>query len=151
MYEHPDFRGDSVTFRNEIPDLREHGLNDRITSLEVDGNQAWEVCRDVNFGGGCRTFTGTIDDLREAGWNDRISSLRAVGYGRATTRRRGGTIRAIGQLAQQPRVAAGALLSAELSRRSRDVKSSAISARSAIAHAASRSTAARGSCVKTLP
>ena len=64
MYEHPDFRGDSVTFRNEVRDLREHALNDRISSLEVDGNQAWEVCRDVNFGGGCRVFQGTIDDLR---------------------------------------------------------------------------------------
>jgi Beta/Gamma crystallin len=82
VYEHPDFRGDSVTFRNEVPDLRQHGLNDRISSLEVDGNQAWEACRDVNFGGGCRVFQGSIDDLRAEGWNDRISSLRAVGFGR---------------------------------------------------------------------
>ena len=69
----------SVSFR-EVPDLREHGLNDRITSFEVAGNQAWEVCRDVFFAGGCRVFTGSIDDLRAAGWNDRISSLRPVGY-----------------------------------------------------------------------
>jgi len=80
VYEHPDFRGDSVTFRNEVADLRQHALNDRISSLEVDGNQAWEVCRDVNFGGGCRVFQGTMEDLRELGWNDRISSMRAVGY-----------------------------------------------------------------------
>ena len=58
VYEDPNFRGDSVTFRNEVRDLREQGLNDRISSLEVDGNQAWEVCRDVNFGGGCRVFQG---------------------------------------------------------------------------------------------
>ena len=38
------------------PTCEQHGLNDRITSIEVDGNQAWEVCRDVNFGGGCRVF-----------------------------------------------------------------------------------------------
>jgi hypothetical protein len=82
VYEHPDFRGESVTFRNEIPDMREHGLNDRISSLEVDGNQAWEVCRDINFGGGCRVFQGAIDDLRSEGWNDRISSMRAVGVAR---------------------------------------------------------------------
>ncbi len=86
VYEDPDFRGDSVTFRNEVPDLREHRLNDRISSLEVDGNQAWEVCRDVNFGGGCRVFQGTIDDLRSEGWNDRISSMRAVGFGRGNNR-----------------------------------------------------------------
>lgn len=86
VYEHPDFRGDSVTFRNEVTDLRSHGLNDRISSIEIDGNQAWEVCQDINFGGRCRTFTGTIEDLREAGWNDRISSMRAVGFARNNNR-----------------------------------------------------------------
>ncbi len=86
VYEHPDFRGDSVTFRNEVADLREHGLNDRISSLELDGNQAWEVCRDAHFSGGCRVFSGTIDDLRAAGWNDRISSMRSVGFARNNNR-----------------------------------------------------------------
>ena len=82
VYEHPDFRGDSVSFRDEVSDLRVHGLNDRITSIAVDGNQAWEVCRDVNFTGGCRVFTSAIYDLREEGWNDRISSLRPVAFSR---------------------------------------------------------------------
>ena len=89
VYEHPDFRGESVTFRNAVPDLREAGLNDRISSLEVDGNQAWEVCRDVNFQGGCRVFQGSIDDLRSEGWNDRISSMRAVGVARGNNNRGG--------------------------------------------------------------
>ena len=89
VYEDPDFRGDSVTFRNEVPDLRQQGLNDRISSLEVDGNQAWEVCRDVNFGGGCRVFQGSIEDLRSEGWNDRISSMRAVGFARGNSNNRG--------------------------------------------------------------
>ena len=89
VYEHPDFRGESVTFRNEVADLREHGLNDQISSIEVDGNQAWEVCRDVHFGGGCRVFQGTIDDLRSQGWNDRISSMRAVGFVRGNSNRGG--------------------------------------------------------------
>ena len=89
VFEDPDFRGDSITFRNEVADLRQHGLNDRISSLEVDGNQAWEVCRDVNFGGGCRVFQGSIDDLRSEGWNDRISSMRAVGFGRGINNRGG--------------------------------------------------------------
>jgi hypothetical protein len=87
VYEDPDFRGDSVTFRNEVPDLRQHALNDRISSIEVDGNQAWEVCRDVNYGGGCRVFQGSIDDLRAEGWNDRISSMRAVGFARGNANR----------------------------------------------------------------
>jgi hypothetical protein len=92
VYEHPDFRGESVTFRNEVADLREHGLNDRISSLEVDGNQAWEVCRDVNFGGGCRVFHGSMDDLRSEGWNDRISSMRAVGFARGNNNRGAGRL-----------------------------------------------------------
>jgi hypothetical protein len=87
VYEHPDFRGESVTFRNEVPDLRQHSLNDEISSIEVDGNQAWEVCRDVNFGGGCRVFQGSIEDLRADGWNDRISSMRAVGFARGNVNR----------------------------------------------------------------
>src|SRR5687768_13533713 len=89
VYEHPDFRGDSVTFRDAVPDLRQHGLNDRISSIDVDGNQAWEVCRDVNFEGGCRVFDGTMDDLRSEGWNDRISSMRAVGIARRNNNNRG--------------------------------------------------------------
>jgi hypothetical protein len=89
VYEDPDFRGDSVTFRNDVPDLRREGLNDRISSLEVDGNQAWEVCRDVNFAGGCRVFQGSIENLRSEGWNDRISSIRAVGYARNNSNNRG--------------------------------------------------------------
>jgi len=94
VYEDPDFRGDSFTFRNDVPDLRQDGLNDRISSLEVDGNQAWEVCRDVNYGGGCRVFQGSIENLRSEGWNDRISSMRAVGYarnGNGNINNRGGT------------------------------------------------------------
>jgi len=90
VYEDPDFRGDSVTFRNDVPDLRRERLNDRISSLEVDGNQAWEVCRDVNFSGGCRVFQGSIENLRSEGWNDRISSIRAVGYARNNSNNRGG-------------------------------------------------------------
>ena len=90
VYEDPDFRGDSVTLRNDVPDLRQEGLNDRISSLEVDGNQAWEVCRDINFGGGCRVFQGSIENLRSEGWNDRISSMRAVGYARNGNNNRGG-------------------------------------------------------------
>jgi len=82
VYENPEFRGNAMTFRGEIPDLREYRLNDRITSFEILGNQAWEVCRDVFFNGACHVFTGSIDDLREMGWNDRISSLRPLGNAR---------------------------------------------------------------------
>ena len=115
VYEHPDFRGDSVTFRNEVADLRQHGLNDRISSLEVDGNQAWEVCRDVNFGGGCRVFQGTIENLRSEGLerSHLVDARRRIRARQQQQSRRG-----VGQSArqrEQPPVAAGALRSSELS------------------------------------
>ena len=116
VYEDPNFRGDSFTFRNEVRDLREEGLNDRISSLEVDGNQAWEVCRDVNFGGGCRVFQG----------HDRRSPVRGLERSHFFDARR--RVRAwqqqprrdLGQFAsqrQQPPVAAGAVRSPEFPRR----------------------------------
>lgn len=80
VFADPDYRGTSASFRNDIADLRDYGLNDRVTSLIIDDGQAWEVCQDVNFGGRCRTFSGSVSDLREAGWNDRISSLRPIGF-----------------------------------------------------------------------
>ena len=89
VYEDPIFAATASRSATRCRDLREDGLNDRISSLEVDGNQAWEVCRDVNFGGGCRVFQGTIDDLRSEGWNDRISSMRAVGFARGNSNRGG--------------------------------------------------------------
>ena len=156
VYEDPDFRGDSVTFRNEVPDLREHGLNDRISSIEVDGNQAWEVCRDVNFGGGCRVFHR--HDRRPARRGLERSHLvdarRRVTRGTATT---GGTAMVAGAIharqRQQPPVAAGVLRSPELPRRcARNRRTTRpISARSAIAPAACRSTAAPGSCATARP
>jgi hypothetical protein len=86
VYEDPDFRGDRASFDNEVADLRQYGLNDRISSIELYGNQAWEVCRDVNFSGPCQIVNGSMDDLRADGWNDRISSMRAVGYARNDNR-----------------------------------------------------------------
>ena len=124
VYESPDFRGGAVTFRGEIPDLREYRLNDRITSLEIVGNRAWEVCRDVFFNGACHVFTGSIDDLREVGWNDRISSLRPLGnardggagWGNIFGNRNGNANATAGARALES-VAPGALRSRQLPRR----------------------------------
>jgi hypothetical protein len=69
----PNFRGDSATFRNDIPDLRTVRLNDEITSVQVGRGEAWEVCEDINFGGRCRVFSDDEPDLRRVGWNDTIS------------------------------------------------------------------------------
>jgi hypothetical protein len=81
VFTNPDFRGDSVTFRNDTPDLRGYGLNDKVSSIDVPNGEAWEICQDVNYGNRCQIVSGSISNLREMGWNDRISSLRRVAGG----------------------------------------------------------------------
>lgn len=81
VYADPDFRGASTTIRDDTPDLRGLGLNDKISSIEVANNESWEICQDVNYGNRCQVLSGTVSDLRGMGWNDRISSIRRVGNG----------------------------------------------------------------------
>ena len=79
VYADSNFRGASMTFRDEIPNLANSGLNDRISSMEVRGE--WEACTDAYFRGYCQRFTGSVRNLGSSGMNDRISSLRPVGRG----------------------------------------------------------------------
>lgn len=81
VYEDSNFRGRSMSFNEEIPDLRNSGLNDRISSMQLRGG-AWEVCTDARFRGDCRIVSGDVRNLDRA-FNDKISSLRpARGGGR---------------------------------------------------------------------
>lgn len=85
VFEDPDFRGRSATFRDNVPDLRRYNLNDEISSLRIAPGELWEACIDIEFGGRCLVFSGSESNLRErSGWNDEISSLRRVrGGGRS--------------------------------------------------------------------
>jgi len=76
-----DFRGRSATFRDDVPDLRPLGLNDRISSLRVGPGEKWEVCEHSNYQGRCVVVSGEEPDLRRNAWNDIISSIRKVGSG----------------------------------------------------------------------
>lgn len=81
VYRDSNFRGTSMTFREEIPNLRSSGLNDAITSLRLSRGGSWEVCEDANFRGRCRVISGDVRDLTSYGLNDRISSLRPARRG----------------------------------------------------------------------
>jgi hypothetical protein len=81
VYADPDFRGQSMTIRDDTPDLRGYGLNDKISSIEVPNGESWEMCQDINYGNRCQVISGSVSDLRGMGWSDRISSLRRVGNG----------------------------------------------------------------------
>ena len=81
VYADSNYRGYSQTFRSEIADLGRSGLNDQISSMELNG--AWEVCTDAYFRGQCQVITSSTRNLNNTGVNDRISSMRpARGGGR---------------------------------------------------------------------
>ncbi len=81
VYADSNYRGYSQTFRNEIANLGSSGLNDQISSMELNGS--WEVCTDANFRGQCTIVSTSTRNLGSTGYNDRISSLRpARGGGR---------------------------------------------------------------------
>ncbi len=74
----PNFRGTSETFSGDIADLRDFGLNDEISSIEIRSGEAWEICRDINFANQCQILTRSVSDLGSLGWDDGISSIRRV-------------------------------------------------------------------------
>ena len=80
VYRDANFRGQSMTFREEIPNLRNSGLNDAISSLRLERG-SWEVCEDANYRGRCQVINGDVRDLGRSGLNDRISSLRPARRG----------------------------------------------------------------------
>jgi hypothetical protein len=78
VYDDRDFRGRKANFRNDVPDLRQFGMNDRIVSFQIAPGETWEVCEHASYGGRCQVFYGYENDLRQRGWSRIISSLRRV-------------------------------------------------------------------------
>lgn len=76
VYADAMFRGASETFGREIPDMRNSGLNDRISSIQVRG--PWQVCTDAYFRGQCQTVNEDVWNLEQWRMNDRISSMRPL-------------------------------------------------------------------------
>jgi len=75
VYRDSEYRGPSMSFRREVTDLRNSGMNDAISSVRL-GRGSWEVCEHANFRGNCQVINGDLRDLRQIGLNDRVSSLR---------------------------------------------------------------------------
>jgi hypothetical protein len=74
-----DFRGNQLTVRGDVPNLRDAGFNDRASSIVVQSG-VWQVCEHKDFGGYCAELRpGEYRDL--SNFNDRISSLREVSGG----------------------------------------------------------------------
>lgn len=80
VYRDANYRGQSMTFREDVPNLRSLGMNDAISSIRLSRG-TWEVCEDANYRGRCEIVRGDIRDLRNTGMNDKISSLRPARSG----------------------------------------------------------------------
>jgi len=78
VYQDSNFGGRNATFRDDVADLRQSGMNDRIESLEVAPGEMWEVCVDAYYRGRCQVFSEYEPDLRRRGWARQISSMRRV-------------------------------------------------------------------------
>lgn len=94
VYQHVGFAGNSRCFDSgdDVPDMRQIGWNDGISSIRVFGRTRVAVFEDAGFQGQRLIVERDIPDLTQisAGgrnnWNDRISSLRVgderIGRGR---------------------------------------------------------------------
>ena len=80
VYQDANYRGRSMTFREAIPNLRNSGLNDAISSMRLSRG-SWEVCEDANYRGRCQVINGDVRYLGRTGMNYRISSLRPARRG----------------------------------------------------------------------
>ena len=77
IFEHADFRGQSVRVGGVIPNLQAYGFNDRVSSIRVfEGT--WELCEHANFQGRCVVIDRDVYDLTRIHFNDQISSIRPV-------------------------------------------------------------------------
>ncbi len=76
VFEHADFRGRSLEIEGEISNLKEVGMNDRISSVATRGR--WEVCTDAGFRGNCMIIDGDISNMKDVRMNDSISSMRPI-------------------------------------------------------------------------
>lgn len=81
LFEKDGFQGRSFTTTETVNNLKRSDLNDRSSSVSVQGNKSerWEVCEDRRFRGRCTILRrGDYPSLAAMGLNERISSVRAV-------------------------------------------------------------------------
>jgi hypothetical protein len=75
LYARTGYRGNYLTVRRSIPDLRRYGFNDRGASLR--GRGRWQVCARTNYRGPCITVRAPEPSFGRL--NGEISSIRYLG------------------------------------------------------------------------
>ena len=78
LYTDTNFRGQSASTGDAVPDLVPFDLNDEVYDIQIPPGQSWEVCQDIKFANRCQVLSRSISDLHSIGWDNRISSLRRV-------------------------------------------------------------------------
>jgi hypothetical protein len=72
-----NFKGRSVFLDHPVRSLREFGMNDKISSIDVQSGR-WLICVDDDFGGRCQTIDRSVRQLTRFGLDDKISSVRPL-------------------------------------------------------------------------
>jgi hypothetical protein len=75
LFSRTGYRGNYLTVRRGIPDLRRYGFNDRAASLR--GNGRWQVCARTNYRGPCMTVRAPRSSFGRL--NGNVSSIRYLG------------------------------------------------------------------------
>jgi hypothetical protein len=76
----PNLNGQCIDLRHGVGDLRQFGLDNRVTSFEIRAGR-WLMCSERGFGGQCVTFDASVRNLRRSGFNNTVASLRPVRRG----------------------------------------------------------------------
>ena len=77
FYADDRFQGRSVTLNRGVRRLGEIGMEDKISSIQVNSGR-WLVCEDDEFRGRCITIDRSVRRLSRMGMEDKISSVRPV-------------------------------------------------------------------------
>ena len=76
----PNLNGECVDLRHGVADLRQFGMNNRVTSFEIRSGR-WLMCSERGFSGQCVTFDASVRNLRRTNFNNTVASLRPVRRG----------------------------------------------------------------------
>ena len=80
FYVKDGYGGRSVSIDRPVRSFREFDMNDKISSVAIQGGR-WQVCEDDDFRGRCEVIDRSISRMDRLGMDDRISSARPIDGG----------------------------------------------------------------------
>ena len=80
LYEHANYEGRSVRITEASSNLTHEGMNDRVSSIRIEGRGSWEVCVHADFRGSCTVINDDRPNMSGWAMNDQMSSVRRVRF-----------------------------------------------------------------------